>query len=250
MSDADAIDRLASGCFLVCLYGRARWSDIRYVDHVEVEKGRHGSLTLYTTEHKTSSVGARREQYLPLVIPWEGITSDPWLETFLELYESVGLQIDKRPLGPLLPAPKVNGTFCARRVSTAATWLRALLSGTANSETFRSHSLKATVLIWCAKAGFDRESRAVLGHHCTATSGSDVVYSRHLQTRALRKLSVLLRRLRIGLGFEDDSMREMGISGTPVPFTPMGLKTPGAEVREGPVVVAECPAVPGGNVLD
>ena len=98
MSEANSVDRLAAGCFLVCLYGRARWSDIRYVDHVEVDKGRHGSLTLYTTEHKTSNVGARREQYLPLAIPWEGITSDPWLETFLQLYESVGLQIDKKPL--------------------------------------------------------------------------------------------------------------------------------------------------------
>ena len=252
MSDANAIDRLASGCFLICLYGRARWSDVRYVDHVVVEKGRHGSLTLYTTEHKTSSVGARREQYLPLVIPWEGITSDPWLETFLELYESVGLQIDKRPLGPLLPAPKVNGTFCARPVSTAeaAKWLRALLSGTADSESYRSHSLKATVLIWSAKAGFDRETRAVLGHHCTATSGSDVVYSRHLQTRALRKLSMLLRRLRIGLGFEDDVMREMGISGTPVPFTPMGLKTPAPDVPELQVVATDCHAAPGASVLD
>ncbi len=121
----------------------ARWSDIRYVDYVEVDKGRHGSLTLYTTEHKTSSVGARREQYLPLAIPWEGITSDPWLEAFLQLYESVGLQIDKRPLGPLLPAPKVNGTFCARPVSTAeaAKWLRALLSGTSNSETYTGRIL-------------------------------------------------------------------------------------------------------------
>lgn len=85
------------------------------------------------------------------------------METFLDLYSKVGLAIDKTPLGPLLPAPKANGTFCARPVSTAevAKWLRALLVGTSNSETYRSHSLKATVLIWCAKAGFDRETRAV-----------------------------------------------------------------------------------------
>ena len=234
MSDANDIDRLASGCFLVCLYGRARWSDVRFIDHVVIDKGRNSSLTLYTTEHKTASVGARREQYLPIAVPWEGITSDPWMETFLELYVKVGLPFDKKPLGPLLPAPKANGDFCARPVSTAeaAKWLRALLSGTPDSETYRSHSLKATILIWCARAGFDKETRAVLGHHCSATAGSEVVYSRHLQTRALRKLSMMLRRLRIGLGFEDEGMREFGMLGTPPPCAPAGPQTPGVEKQD------------------
>ena len=50
-----------------------RWSDVPYVDHVVVEKGCHGSLAIYTTEQNTSTVGARREQYLPLVVPWEGV---------------------------------------------------------------------------------------------------------------------------------------------------------------------------------
>ena len=218
MSDANDIDRLAAGCFLICLYGRARWSDVRYIDHSVVDRGRHGSLTLYTTEHKTSHVGARREQYLPIAVPWEGIANDLWLETFLELYEKVRLCIDKKPHGPLLPAPRANATFCTRPLGTAeaAKWLRALLSGTTNYASYRSHSLKATVLIWCAKAGFDRETRSVLGHDCSATSGSEVVYSRHFQTRALRKLSMLLKRLRVGLGFQDVGMSEFGVLGTPV----------------------------------
>ena len=60
------IDRLGAGCFLICIYSRARWSDVRYIDHVEVVEGRLGSMTLFTVEHKTASVGLRREQYLPL----------------------------------------------------------------------------------------------------------------------------------------------------------------------------------------
>ena len=51
------IDRLGAGCFLICIYSRARWSDVRYVDHVEIEEGRFGALTLFTVEHKTASVG-------------------------------------------------------------------------------------------------------------------------------------------------------------------------------------------------
>ena len=187
--DSNLVDRLGAGCFLVSLYGRARWSDVRFVSHVEIEKGRNGSLTIYTTEHKTCSVGLRREQYLPIVLPWEGVSQDSWVEIFLDVYRQCGLDIEKRPLGPLLPAPKQGSGFCARPLSTseAAVWLRALLENTKDCSTFRSHSLKATTLIWCAKAGFDKETRSVLAHHCSAVSGSEVVYSRHLQTRALRK---------------------------------------------------------------
>eukprot|EP00438_Fugacium_kawagutii_P024211 Skav223072 [mRNA] locus=scaffold419:156706:166109:+ [translate_table: standard] len=238
-SESNIMDRLGAGCFLVCIYGRARWSDLRFVDHVELDRQRNGSMTLYTTEHKTSSVGLRREQFLPIIMPWEGITRKSWVEVFLEVYQECGLDIHCRPLGPLLPAPKPNREFCKRPLSTgeAAAWLRALLHGTKDAEVFRSHSLKATLLVWCAKAGFDRETRSVLGHHCSALTGSEVVYSRHLQTRALRKLTMMLRRVRIGLGIEEESMEAMGIPNTPVPFTPaIGLKTP--------VVQAAVPATP------
>lgn len=221
-SDGNPIDRLAAGCFLICLYGRARWSDTRYIQYVEIDNQRNGSLTLYTSEHKTAGVGLRREQFLPLIVPWQGVTSDPWLETFLELYSQVGLNIHNRPLGPLLPAPRPSGGFYARPVTTseAASWLRALLEGTTNSQSFRSHSLKASLLLWCAQAGFDKETRAILGHHCSSLTGSEVVYSRHLQVRAIRKLSMLLRRVRIGLSIEDENMQTMGLS-TPAAFTPV-----------------------------
>eukprot|EP00435_Cladocopium_sp_Y103_P017363 s2638_g4.t1 len=225
---------------------RARWSDMRYVDHAEVTPG--DSVTFYTTEHKTASVGLRREQYMPIVVPWHGICADDWLAEWLRIYEQVGLDVTKRPMGPLLPAPRIDGTFCARPLSTAeaACWLRALLQGTSNSDSFRSHSLKASLLLWCARAGLDKESRAVLGHHCSALNGSEVVYSRHLQTRALRKLGHILRRVRAGLNIEDDIMKEYGIINTPLPFTPVAAaKTPvpphveSAPALEGPAAVVE-----------
>ena len=230
-TSSNLIDKLGAGCFLVCLYGRARWSDMRFVSHVQLEDGEF--VTFHTTEPKTASVGLRREQYLPIVVPWSGICNDDWVREWLKVYHQVGLDISKRPLGPLLPAPRIDGSFCARPLTTpeAATWLRALLQGTSECETFRSHSLKATLLIWCARAGFDRETRAVLGHHCSAVSGSEVVYSRQLQTRALRKLALVLRRVRAGLNIEDEAMKEYGIISTPAPFTLVAAaRTPMAPV--------------------
>ena len=83
---------------LICIYGRARWSDIRYIDHVEIDCKKNGSLVLYTSEHKTSLVGERRQQFLPLIIPWHGVVRDDWMNTFLELYGQCGLDINKVPL--------------------------------------------------------------------------------------------------------------------------------------------------------
>ncbi|CAK9111458.1 unnamed protein product [Durusdinium trenchii] len=221
-SGASIYDRIGAGCMLICVYGRARWSDVRYIDHVEVESRRNGCLVLYTREHKTSSIGDRLDQFLPVVVPWDGITNDNWIETFLTLYAQAGLDIQKVPLGPLLPAPKIGGGFCARPLTTPemSKWLRQLLKGTSNSDTFRAHSMKATVLGWCARAGLDKEVRAVLGHHCGAVTGSDVVYSRSLQVRPIRKLQMLLRLIRIGMGFEEIADQGQVASVTPAPRTP------------------------------
>ena len=232
-------DRLGAAVMLVCIYGRARWSDLRFIHHVTIEEGRNGFLTLYTTEHKTSAVGARREQYLPLVVPWMGVTHSEWVRTFLDVYAEVGLNINKVPLGPLMPAPKQGGGFGARPLSTpeAAEWLRLLLQGTEAHETFRAHSLKTTLLVWAAKAGLDKEVRAVLGHHASALQGSEVVYSRHLQTRALRKLNMLLHRVRIGLGLEEDPM-------VPNPYATPAMRTPAPATVRGPVPTTPFPPVP------
>jgi hypothetical protein len=42
--------------------------------------------------------------------------------------------------------------------------------------------MKVTLCIWAARAGFSKEHRATLSHHATALHGSDIVYSRDLQT--------------------------------------------------------------------
>ena len=240
-SAACLTDRLGAGVMLICIYGRARWSDLRYIHHVSVEEGRNGFLTLYTAEHKTSAVGARREQYLPLVVPWMGVTHDEWVKTFMQVYEMAGLDLFKVPLGPLMPAPRLGGSFGARPFSTpeAAQWLRLLLQGTQDGDCFRAHSLKTTLLVWAAKAGLDKEVRAVLGHHASALQGSEVVYSRHLQTRALRKLNMLLHRVRIGLGLEEDPLM-------PNPYATPCARTP----RPGGAIAQPVTPLPPVPALD
>ena len=247
-SEADLTDRLGAGVFLICIYARARWSDIRYVHHVDIEARRNGCLVLYTTEHKTSEVGLRREQFLPLVVPLDGIVHNDWISSFLGLYETAGLDIRRVPLGPLLPAPKAGGGFGARPLSTseASVWLRLLLKGTSNAENCRSHSLKTTLLSWCARSGMDKEVRAVLGHHCSSLTGSNVVYARELQTRPIRKLQMLLKKnIRLGLSLEDMAEQGTLIGATPGLFQGRtGVVTPAIPAASEPVERGTMPEEP------
>ena len=196
------VDRIGAGAFLCCIYARARWSDVRHIHHIKYDGfKRNTTMDLYTSEHKTSSAGLRREQFLPLAIPAEGVCEGDWIGTFVGLTEKHGYQWEKVPFGPLLPAPREAGGWCARPLSTAeaALWLRKLLSGCSNSENVRAHSMKVTLCVWAARAGFSKEHRATLSHHSSSLHGSDIVYSRELQTSAIRKLQMLLKKIRIGL---------------------------------------------------
>ena len=59
---ANDVDRIGAGAFLCTIYARARWSDMRYIHHVKYDGfQRNATLDLYTSEHKTSSAGLRRE---------------------------------------------------------------------------------------------------------------------------------------------------------------------------------------------
>lgn len=219
-------DRLGAGTMLVAIYARARWSDFRNIHHVEFERGQSGILVLYTTEHKTANLKSKKDQYLPFICPAQGVTHGKWIDTFLEVYALCGLDINRIPLGPLLPAPRESGGFMARPLTTseASVWLRALLQDIPGSKDVRSHLLKATLLAWAAQAGLDKETRSVLGHHCSAVSGSEVVYSRQLQTRAIRKLQMLIKYVRMGLSCEtfDEALKfSRGEEATRFPMTPL-----------------------------
>lgn len=139
-------------------------------------------------------------------MPSEGIVDGCWLQDFLEIYESAGLDIHKRPLGPLLPAPHHDGWLSRPLTSEeVGSWLRLLL-GLDKATNVRSHSMKGTICSWAAKAGFDKETRSALSHHVTALAGSEIIYSRDLQTRPIRKLQKLLKEVKTG-GFRPDDPR-------------------------------------------
>ena len=148
-----------------------------------------------------SALGLRREQYLPLIAPAQGICHGDWTNEFRVAYEQAGLNLFAKPLGPLMRAPNGRGGWYKRALTTeeAADWLRSFVQSLNPEVRVRSHSLKCTACIWSAREGFDKETRAALSHRCSAVAGSEVVYSRELQVRPIRKLQMLFKKIRLGL---------------------------------------------------
>ena len=77
-------DRLAAGLMLMCVYGRCRCSDLRFVQEISLDVSEtHGFIEAKTEFHKTANREKRR--LLPRVAPAFGVTDENWAEQFLSL---------------------------------------------------------------------------------------------------------------------------------------------------------------------
>ena len=193
-------DRVAAGCFLLCIFFRARFSDMMnlqdlILDEIVVDGSPHGYIegkvgrtkSAYTTEMKT--------KYLPMVAPRFGVTGADWFTTWRE----VGVRCGK-PRGeamPMLPSPSKGGwTKTPLGAGEGADWLRQLLqvSGIPLGAlgNIGTHSLKTTTLSWMAKFGAPISIRQHLGYHMPSADKMALLYSRDASAGPVRKLEECL----------------------------------------------------------
>ena len=211
----EIFDRLAAGLMLMCVYGRCRCSDLRFVQEICLDvTGRHGFIEAMTEHHKTANREKRR--LLPIVAPAFGITDENWAEQFLTLRNEV---LGKFTPGPFLPAPLSEDTFSVRHIESDefTSLLRYLLRDIPYIESLTSHSCKETVLAWMAKFGADKNTLDFLGRHVGTITSSDI-YARGMQSRPLRKLAKReegkCRRLAAAEGVHSPPLRSTGASAT------------------------------------
>ena len=206
----DIVDRAGAAHFLAMLYGRRRASVIQEVsdlcwDKASEDTWSQGFIECHTLRHKTARLDERKKRLLPIVIPGRGIAPAEFGDTLMQVRRLAGLptELDKVPL---LPVPHEDNTWSNYALESAeiSRWLQALLPRPQNHLT--SHSLKATVLVWCCKFGLSRETRRILGRRADAVAGSDAVYGRDVQAQALRELEVVLEAVRLG-HFRPDATR-------------------------------------------
>ena len=189
-------DRVAAGCFLLCVFFRARFSDMIHLqdlilDEVIVDGSPQGYIegkvgrtkSAYTTEMKT--------RYLPMVAPRYGVTGVDWFTAWREVCVRSG-----KPRGtgvPMLPFPTSGGwSRSPVGAGEGADWLRQLLkvSGIPPGDlgNIGTHSLKATTLSWMAKFGAPVDVRQHLGYHMASSEKMVLLYSRDASAGPIRQL--------------------------------------------------------------
>ena len=130
--DLEPWNRLMAGSILCCTYGRARWEDLEHADLLIVDRGDDGVAAFIEVGvgvHKTMGAKIMRGQLLPLVAPAVGVVEGNWVEQFIKVRVSLGLQ--DPPHGPIMPAPDRQGMPTVRSLDSdeAGAWVRLLLYG-------------------------------------------------------------------------------------------------------------------------
>ena len=203
---SELMDAYLAGILLICIYGRCRWSDIAHLQACDLSD--EAFIEMTTTTHKTSITEVRKTTLMPIAVPTVGITEHNWYRHWSEAASLLRVDLEQVPLGALMCAPKNASEFTKRPLtsSEASAWMRGLLKEIEPDTNIRSHSLKCTVLSWCAKAGLTREVREILGRHSSGTKSTSAIYSRDLQAGPLRKLVTLLKKIRLKV-FDPDASR-------------------------------------------
>ena len=138
------------------------------------------------------------------------LCEDDWAQKWLEARRNAGL--DAVTDGTLMPSVGPEGFIHGVRMQTdeAAIHLREILIewGIPIEEAalYTSHSLKATILSWCAKMGVPFKARRMLGYHAKSSEKSTLCYSRDAMAWPLRHLGKALQLIADGF-FDPDTTR-------------------------------------------
>eukprot|EP00435_Cladocopium_sp_Y103_P076319 s49_g90.t1 len=199
---ADRWDKLFAGMTLFVIYARARWSDAQHSANLVFDRhnGRIHYAEAVTGLHKSVRALQFRHQFLPLIAPSIGITSDNWAEQWETARMELGVDIKQG--FALMPAPLEDGSPGKRALDSkeAGKWLRALLEldeTALQDRKVSSHSMKCTMLSYLAKRGVEMPDRLLLGYH-TSPFTMGLTYSRDAMARPLQILENMLGEIRMG----------------------------------------------------
>jgi hypothetical protein len=201
------------GFVLFLIHARARFADAARVScepRMDLDSDGEGFIEVGATELKTGRGWARLRRALPLVGHARGCSDQPWAEGWLAARGRAGLDAGKDDT--LMPVPLLGGGFGNSRLDSAegVHWLRNCLPkfGVDNGALadFGTHSGKATLLSWMAKAGEAPDDRRLLGAHATPGDTSLLEYSRDALAGPLLRLHRVLRLVRRG-DFDPDVTR-------------------------------------------
>jgi hypothetical protein len=195
-------DRIFAGycCFLA--HGRLRCGDGQHASFepfLDLDDAGEGFVETALYAHKTASLTAKSKRLLPAVAHARGVSGTPWAEAWLDARRQAGLSASKEQ--PLMPAPLPNAQWSCSKLSTteAAVWLKEILKRNGCSlegRNIATHSCKATLLSWAAKASVPGAIRRLLGYHVKPKDKSMLEYSRDAQAAPLEWMRKVVQSIR------------------------------------------------------
>lgn len=201
------------GGFVFMVHCRFRYKDtvrLQQEPTLDVLDNKGYVQTVAVSEHIKSGQGKRRRRReVPVVGSAFGLLGRPWAQRWLQARAKFGLNAAQD--GTLLPARSQSGWLRASADATEANaFLRSFLLEEKVAPEFAStvstHSCKATLLSWCAKAGMRGEHRRLLGGHAKPKERSVLEYSRDALATPLDALCGILDQVRYG-SFNPDADR-------------------------------------------
>ena len=215
MNSDEPGDVYLAGSCLFAIFSRSRWSDLRFMSSLAIDRTTHdgepfGFIECRTSMHKTSTTLERKSRQMPVVCPVLGVTGLDWTNVWLDLCVQLGMDLDSKPLGALCRALDKHGSVTTRSCTSEeiGNFLNMIL-GTDSSNRVTSHSLKETTLSWSSKFGIEEDARTLLGHHELSSVGKSkslATYSRDMLTRPLQLYTNMLSQIRSDL-FNPDMSR-------------------------------------------
>ena len=182
--DFGLYDTYLTGCILFAIFSRSRWSDLNYLDFLELDvtetpEGPYGYLESGARHQKAGTSALNKATVMPLVVPIYGTTAKPWALKFWEVLQLCDIDVSAQPFGALCRAPLRDGNLGRRPLysSEISTFACLILDVDAERRN-TSHSFKATTLAWASRFGLAEDARVLLGHH-ELPSKPLAVYSRY-----------------------------------------------------------------------
>ena len=199
------------GALLFCLHTRSRWGDIMGIHEEPCVDG--AWMEARTSYHKTYNRPERRHKWLPMAGLSKGVSGLPWCAQWLAIRKSSGAKAS--PGKPFISLPNLDETWSEVKMSSseATVTLRQTLLHLGFAKELvdkqASHSLKATLLSWCAKAGVGMDDRRLLGNHIARKDVSVLCYSRDTLSAPLRRLKTVVDKIRDGKFLPDETRSGM-----------------------------------------
>ena len=193
-------DRALVGYLLFCLYGRCRNSDLQAIHTLELDFSDTGGFVFITTSHhKSGRMASLKTKLL-------------WPQDALDAMQDAGCVFQNPIDGPFMRAPAHGfSDFMKRglRASEASSALRKFLNldepaPGSDAEIVSSHSLKATLLAWCARFGLSPQTRSMLGRHSSCLAETFAIYSRDLVGAPVTEPQGVIDAVHNGSFFPDD----------------------------------------------